>query len=54
MTNLLTFFLVAHIFLGTLGIIFLTAYLLSIFKKGIDLKWLKINSFLAFLSFVAS
>ena len=48
------FFLVAHIFLGTLGIIFLTAYLLSIFKKEIDPKWLKINSFLALLSFIAS
>jgi len=48
------FFLVAHIFLGTLGIIFLTAYLLSIFKKETDFKWLKINSFLALLSFIAS
>jgi len=48
------FFLVAHIFLGTLGIILLTAYLLSIFKKEIDFKWLKINSFLALVSFVAS
>ena len=48
------FFLVAHIFLGTLGIIFLTAYLLSIFKKEADFKWLKINSFLALLSFLAS
>ena len=54
MTNTLIFFLVAHIFLGTSGIIFLTAYLLSIFKKEIDFKWLKINSFLALLSFIAS
>ena len=48
------FYLVAYIFLGTLGIIFLTAYLLSIFKKEADFKWLKINSFLALLSFIAS
>ena len=41
--NMNIFFLVAHIFLGTLGIIFLTAYLLSIFKKEADFKWLKIN-----------
>ena len=54
MTNTLLFFLVAHIFLGTSGIIFLTAYLLSIFKKEIDFKWLKINSFLALMSFIAS
>ena len=54
MTNTLLFFLVAHIFLGTSGIIFLTAYLLSIFKKEADFKWLKINSFLALLSFIAS
>lgn len=54
MTNTLIFFLVAHIFLGTLGIIFLTAYLLSIFKKEADSKWLKVNSFLAFFSFLAS
>ena len=54
MTNTLLFFLVAHIFLGTLGIIFLIAYLLSIFKKEADFKWLKINSFLALLSFIAS
>ena len=54
MTNTLIFFLVAHIFLGTLGIIFLTAYLLSIFKKEADLKWLKINAFLTLLAFVGS
>ena len=54
MTNTLIFFLVAHIFLGTSGIIFLTAYLLSIFKKEADFKWLKINSFLALMSFIAS
>lgn len=48
------FFLVAHIFLGTAGIIFLTAYLLSIFKKETRAKWLKINSFLALLSFIGS
>ena len=54
MTSTLIFFLVAHVFLGTAGIIFLTAYLLSIFKKEIDFKWLKINSFLALLSFAGS
>src|SRR3989338_146521 len=54
MNNTLIFFLVSHIFLGTLGIIFLIAYLLSIFKKEAELKWLKINSFLALLSFIAS
>ena len=48
------FFLVLHIFLGTSGIIFLTAYLLSVFKKQIDLKQLKISSLLALLSFVGS
>ena len=48
------FILVVHIFLGTLGVIFLTAYLLSILKKDADLKWLKINSFSALLSFVGS
>ena len=54
MNNTLIFFLVDHIFLGTFGIIFLTAYLLSIFKKENGVKWLKINSLLALLSFVGS
>lgn len=54
MTNTLIFLLVVHIFLGTLGIIFLVAFLLSIFKEGADLKWSRRNSFLALLSFVGS
>ena len=54
MTNTLLSFLVLHIILGTCGIIFLTAYLLSLFKKEIGVKWLKINSFLALLSFLGS
>ena len=54
MTNTLLSFLVLHIILGTCGIIFLTTYLLSLFKKEIGVKWLKINSFLALLSFLGS
>ncbi len=54
MNNLLIFILVSHIFLGILGIVFLTAYLLSFFKKNVSFGFLKRMSFFAFLSFVFS
>ena len=54
MSNTLIFYLVLHILLGTGGIIFLTAYLLSVFKKEPEFKFLKLESFLAFIAFVGS
>jgi len=54
MSDTLIFYLVLHIILGSAGIIFLTAYLLSLSKKEPDSKSLKSSSFLAVLSFIGS
>lgn len=53
MSNLIIYILFAHIFLGTLGIVFLTGYLLYFFRED-NLKSLKQMSFFGFLSFVLS
>ena len=53
MSYFLISLLVSHIFLGTLGIVFLTGYLLYFFRED-NLGFLKRMSFFAFLSFVFS
>ncbi|MDP2632838.1 MAG: hypothetical protein Q8P25_03920 [Candidatus Curtissbacteria bacterium] len=54
MNSNLIIFLALHIIFGTLAIILLTAYLLSISKKDPSLKSLKLNSFVSFLSIIIS
>ena len=54
MSSVLIVFLVLHIIFGTGGIVLMTAYLLLISKKNIEIKWLKVSSILAFLAFLAS
>ena len=53
MSYFLISLLVAHIFLGTLGIVFLTGYLLYFFRED-NSGFLKRMSFFAFVSFVLS
>lgn len=53
MSYLLISVLIAHIFLGTLGIVFLTGYLLYFFRED-NWGFLKRMSFAAFISFVLS
>lgn len=54
MSPVLIVFFVLHIIFGTGGIILITAYLLLISRKNIEIKWLKVSSIFGLLAFLTS